>query len=93
MEGAAMITWDGICTVCSVLAVASGWLVAVEVWLRWRQDARSLADAREQVSVLAGHLVRTRYRLARVSAVADGVPALREERDEMLRELGARCAR
>lgn len=85
-----MITWDGICTVCSALAVASGWLVAIEVWLSWRQDARSLADAREQASVLAGHLARTRDRLAAVAAVADGVPALREERDEMLAELEGR---
>jgi hypothetical protein len=88
-----MITWEGLCIVASSLAVASGWLVAVEVWLRWRQDARSLADAREQASVLAGHLARTRDRLAAVAAVADGVPALREERDEMLAELEAKHGR
>lgn len=85
-----MITWDAIVTVASALAVASGWLVAVEVWLRWRDDARRLADAREQASVLAGQLARTRDRLARVAVVAMGVPALREERDEMLAELERR---
>lgn len=84
------MTWESICTATTALAVASGWLVALEVWTRWRQDAARLADAREHASVLAGSLARTRDRLAAVAVTAMAVPALREERDEMLRELERR---